>query len=169
VKLLIVAIDVPCDNRNKKRPDASFKIRLPNIPNPRPLWLKLLPNGQPYPNLVIEVAVNNESPNDLLADMQRYFRRQTSIRVWVGVEYWKRSRKFWVGWGERRPGGIGGRLHTEFDFPPNHHPINLPTNIIYRIPMRTIFGPQIPIPANLPANLLIDTDEIRSTIISEVL
>jgi Uma2 family endonuclease len=73
-----MTIDVHCDNRNKKCPDASYKIRRPDIPAPPPAWLKFLPNGQPYPNLVVEVDVNNESPTSLLEDMQRYFRRETS-------------------------------------------------------------------------------------------
>lgn len=31
-------------------------------------------------------------------------------------------------------------------WPPNYHDINIATNIIYTIPMATIFGPNIPIP-----------------------
>jgi hypothetical protein len=163
-----MTIDVHCDNRNKKRPDASYKIRRPDIPAPPPAWLKFLPNGQPYPNLVVEVAVNNESPTRLLGDMQRYFRRETSVRIWIGVKYWTASGKFWCEWAGRRPVGLGGRLHTQMLWPPHHHDIDVATNIVYSIPMATIFGPQIPIPAALPAVLTIDTDVIRRTILAEV-
>ena len=37
--------DLPLSNRCKKRPDTSFGIRRSEIPNPRPPWLKLLPNN----------------------------------------------------------------------------------------------------------------------------
>jgi len=45
-----------------KRPDASCGIRPRALPNPPPPWVKFLPNGDAYPNVVLEVAVNNESP-----------------------------------------------------------------------------------------------------------
>ena len=164
----IGAVDVPCDNRTLKRPDASFKIRRANVPTPPPAWLKFQGNGQPYPNLVVEVPVNNESPTRLLDDMQRYFRRGTSVRVWIGVKYWAASRKFWCGWAERRLGGVGGRLHTQMHWPPDHHDITVATNIVYSIPMVTVFGPNIPIPPALPPILTIDSDAIRGTILGEV-
>ena len=163
-----MAADVRLNNRSIKRPDASFKIRRSQIPVPPPVWLKWQPNGHPYPNLVVEVAVNNEGPQKLLSDMQRYFTRHTSIRVWIGVKFWKAVRKFWVGWAERRPNGVGGRLHTQMDWPPNHHDINVATNIVYNIPMATIYGPNIPMPPGLPPALTLDTDIIRSTILEEV-
>jgi hypothetical protein len=118
--------------------------------------------------MVVEVAVNNESPPKLLSDCQRYFSRHTSIRVWVGVEYWQAGRKFWVGWAERRPGGLGGRMHMQMQWPPHHHDINLSTNLVYQIPMATIFGPNVPTPPGLPANLDIDTDQIRLKILENV-
>src|SRR5947207_15851602 len=111
-KFLFMATDVRLSNRSIKRPDASFKIRRPQIPVPPPFWLKLQPNGHPYPNLVVEVTVNHEGPQKLRDDMQRYFTRRTSIRVWIGVKYWMAGRKFWVGWAERRPNGVRGTLHT---------------------------------------------------------
>jgi Uma2 family endonuclease len=79
--------DVRLNNRSIKRPDASFKIRRWQIPVPPPVWLKLQRNGHPYPNLVVEVAVNHEGLQKLRDDMQRYFTRHTSIRVWIGVKY----------------------------------------------------------------------------------
>jgi hypothetical protein len=74
----------------------------------------------------------------------------------------------WVGWAERSPGGVGGRLNSEMELPPLHHDIHTPTNIVYSIPMRTIFGSDIPIPPGLPPALTIDTDIIRETILSEI-
>jgi hypothetical protein len=163
-----MSIDVRLTNHSIKRPDLSFKITRPSIPNPSPPWLKFQLNGHPYPNLVVEVAVNNESPQKLLGDCQRYFSRRTSIRVWVGVKYWQAGRKFWVGWAERRPGGVGGRVHMQMQWPPDHHDINLPTNLVYHIPMTTIYGPNVAMPPNLPNHLDIDTDQIRLKILQNI-
>jgi len=160
--------DVRLNNRSIKRPDASYKIRRSQIPQQRPAWLKFQPNGHPYPNVVIEVSVNHEEPQRLLADMQRYFTPFTSTRVWIGVKYWTAERKFWVGWAERRRHGVGGRLHTQMSWPPDHHDINVATNIVYNIPMTTIYGPNIPMPQGLPLTVTLDTDIIRLTILDEV-
>ena len=161
-------VDCKLNNRSIKRPDASYTIKPPHIPNPRPGWMKLKPNGIVYPNIVVEIAVNNQSPTKLLNDCERYFSRNTSIRVWIGITYWRPGRKFWVGWAERRPGGVGARMHTEMDWPPGHCSIDEQTDIIYSIPMATIFGPNITIPPNISHNLLIDTDEIRLEILNYV-
>ena len=139
-----------------------------DITAPCPDWLKMQPNGYPYHNLIVEVAVNSESLTKFLNDMQCYFSRSTSVTVWIGVKYWEAGRRFWVGWAERRPGGVGGRLHTQMQWPPNHHHISAPTNIIYSIPMATIFGPDIPMPPCLPPSLTVDTDVIRLKIVDNL-
>jgi len=71
-----------------KCPDSSFGIRPTALPNPPPAWLRFLPNGAPYPNVVVEVAVNNEGPTKLRADCHRYFSNSTSVCVWVGIKVW---------------------------------------------------------------------------------
>jgi hypothetical protein len=91
--------------------------------------------------------------------MQRYLTRRTSVRVWIGEKYWTAERNFWVGWADSRPNGVGGR---------HHHDINVATNIVYNIPMATIYGPNIPMPPGLPLTLTLDTDIIRSTVLEEV-
>ena len=161
-------VDCKLNNRSIKHPGASYTVKPPHIPNPRPGWMKLKPNGIVYPNIVVDVAVNKESPTKLLNDCQRYFSRNTSIRVWIGIKYWGAGRKFWVGWAERRPGGDGVRVHTGMDWPPRHHSIDEQTDIVYSIPMATVFGPNITLPPNLAQNLLIDTDEIRLEILNYV-
>jgi Putative restriction endonuclease len=91
--------DLPLSNRSKKRPDTSFGIRKSEIPNLRPPWLKLLPNnpfGLPCPSIVVEVAVNNESPSTLRDFAQKYFATGTSVRLWVAVEIWLSGFR-WVG------------------------------------------------------------------------
>ena len=124
-------------------------------------------NGAPYPNIVVEVVVNHESPNKLMRDCQRYFSATTSVRLWIGVEYWKAGKKFWVGYAVRRVGGVGATVTSQFRFPPNHHDINVPTNIVYSVSMAEVFGPGITFPQGIAANadLRIDTDLIRRTIL----
>ena len=84
-------------NRSIKRPDASYCLLSDKIPVP---YLHFLPNGIPYPNVVVEVAVNNESPQRSLDDADRYFSAFTSTTVWVGVKVWVKGKKGWqmVAW-----------------------------------------------------------------------
>ena len=49
-------------------------------------------------------------------------------------------------------------------FPPHHHPINTAVNLVYHIPMQTVYGNGIAIPPNSPATLDIDCDQIRGII-----
>ena len=73
--------DCPIGN-SKKRPDASWRSQKSQIPNPGPSWIKLLPNNPynlPFPSIVVEGAVNNESPAILQAFAQRYFAASTSV------------------------------------------------------------------------------------------
>ena len=164
--------DLPLNNRTNKRPDTSFRIRKSQIPNPQPQWLKLLPNnpfGLPFPSIVVEVAVNNVSPTILQDFAQKYFSGQTSIRLWIGVKIWLKGKKFWVGWGERRPGGTGCRIHTSMAWPPNHWPLATPVNTVYHIPMNVVYGPGIPIPENSPPTLDVSIEEIRQTIAGIIL
>jgi len=144
-----------------KRPDLSYQIRPRALPNTPPAWLRFLANGITYPNVVVEVAVNNEGSRKLRDDCHRYF---SSISIWIGVKVWIAGRKFWVGWGERSPTGNRALIQTNMQFPPHYHPINTPVNLIYHIPMQTVYGNGIPIPLHSPASLDIDCDEIRSII-----
>jgi len=147
-----------------KRPDASFRIRRRALPNPPPGWIRFLQNGAPYPNVVVEVAVNNEGPAKLKSDCHRYFSNTTSICVWIGVKIWLRGKKFWVGWAERAPAGNRATIHTDMRFPPHHHPIDTPVNLVYHIPMQTVYGNGVPIPPTSPPTLDIDCDWIRDVI-----
>ena len=167
---ILMVMDCQLNDRSVKRPDASFRLTRNNIPQHRPAWLKFMPNGVPYPNIVAEVAIGDESPTKLMNDCQRYFMVTTSVRLWVGVKYWKTSKKFWVGYAVRRPGGVGATVTSQFQWPPNHHDINVPTNIVYSVPMATVFGPGIALPQGMAANavLRIDTDIIRQRILMTI-
>lgn len=157
---------------SKKRPDASWGIRKNQIPVPRPAWLKILPNSPyklPFPSIVVEVAVNNEGPATIQAFAQRYFAASTSVRVWVGVKIWLASQRFWVGWGERRPAGHGCRIHSSMSWSPNAWSFTAPVNIVYHIPMATVYGPGIAIPPDVPPTLDIDVEEIRQEIVGVIM
>jgi Uma2 family endonuclease len=161
-----------CIGNSKKRPDASWRIRKSHIPNPRPTWIKLLPNNPynlPFPSIIVEVVVNNESLAILEAFAQQYFAASTSVRVYVGVKIWLVEKRFWVGWGERRPNGTGCRLTSNMAWPPNAWPIANPVDLVYQIPMTTVYGPGIPIPENAPATLDISVEEIRQEIIGVIM
>ena len=158
-------IDLPLNFRTKKRPDASFRLDQDKLPSTPPGWIVNLPNGLPTPNVVLEIAVNNEGHRQFLEDADRYFSPTTSTRVWIGCKVWLAGRKFWVGWGERHPSGIGARIHSVMSWPPNHHSWDVPVNHIYQIPMDTIYGPGIAQPPDTPAALNIDVDMIRQRIL----
>jgi hypothetical protein len=51
--------------------------------------------------------INYQNPDE---DYQRYFARSTSIRAWMGVEFWSVGKKFWVGYVIRRPGEVGASV-----------------------------------------------------------
>ena len=86
------------------------------------------------------------------------------------MKYWPASKKYWVGYAVRRPGGVGATVTTQFQFPPNHHDINLPSNIVYTVPMTRVFGPGIAFPQGMAGNavLSIDTDIIRQKILRDI-
>jgi len=64
------------------------------IPNPPPAWMKFLPDGLPYPNIVVEVAVNHETPDKFMRYANRYFSALSSFCFWIGVKVWVEGEKF---------------------------------------------------------------------------
>jgi len=118
---------------------------------------------------VLEVAINNESPRQLIDYANKYFSALSSVRVWIAVKVWLAGKKFWVGWGERAPAGTGVTLHTTMAWPPDHSDIATPVNTVYNIPMQLIYGPDIQIPPNAPPTLDINVEEIRALIVALLL
>jgi hypothetical protein len=123
----------------------------------------------PYPNIVIEVAVSNESPEKLKDFAAKYFSAMTSVRVWIAVKVWLADKKFWVGWGERCPAGADCTIHSDMDWPPDHSEVATPVNIIYQIPINLVYGPGIQIPVGAPNTLDIDVERIRRVIAEVIL
>jgi len=68
-------------------------------------WMKFLPDGLRYPNIVIEVAINNESPDKLIDYANRYFSALSSVRIWIAVKVWLAEKEM-LGW----VGGEGTKL-----------------------------------------------------------
>ena len=71
----------------------------------------------------------------------------------------------WVGLSER-PRGSTLLSTLNLQWPPNHATYTVPTNIVYQIPMATVFGAGVPIPAGVAPTLDIDTDLIRGVILA---
>ena len=55
------------------------------------------------------------------------------------------------------------------DWALNAWSITNPVNLVYQIPMATVYGPGIPIPANAPATLDISVEEIRQKIVEVIM
>jgi hypothetical protein len=129
-----------------------------------------MPNDGVYPNVVVEVelAVNNEDPTKLIGDANKYLSAMTLTTIWIGVMIWLAGGKFWIGWEESVPGGVGAVIHTETQFPKNFTSVGTITNIWYTIPMETVFGAGILIPANVPVNLEIEMERIREIIVESI-
>jgi hypothetical protein len=161
---MLIAADVPLNAGTIKCPDASFTIRPRAVSHPPPAWLRFLPSGEPYPNLVVQVAVNNEGPNKLKEGCHRHFGNVTSVRIWIGIKVWIAGEKFWVGWADRAISGSRAATHSNMQFPSNHHDINVPINLVYSIPIQSVYGTGVAVPPNSPPMLDVDRDAIRCVI-----
>ena len=125
-------------------------------------------NDMPYPNIVVEIAVNNESAMKLRNNFQRYFIATISVCLWIGIKYSTASKKFWVGFVVRYPDGVEATITSQFQLPSNHHDINISMNIVYSMPMMTVFGLEIPFLQGIADNavLRIDIDMIYQTMLN---
>jgi hypothetical protein len=160
--------DIVLSPIRKKRPDASWRLQRHLLPNPPPCWLKFDARGFPIAHVVVEVAVENESPDTFRADCDAYFGADTSTTLWVGVKIWLAEQRFWVGYAERAADGVGATIHSQMLWVPNHSSFLVPTNITYQIPMQTVFGPGIAIPPGTPATLDIHVEMIRQRIVESI-
>ena len=162
------------DDGNGKQPDQSYTPE--HLPEPsRQNKLKLQPNGDNYPTLVLEVAVSNEDRARLLDDAcRKYFTDKTSVNVWVGIKIDKTvagGEVFWVGWGRRKLVGTGLKLEQQSEDGMGQVaflPVNLPVGVQnlmgqIRIPSRLIFEPnQVPLAA--PPDFVLPFEIVRTWI-----
>jgi hypothetical protein len=80
-----------------------------------------------------------------------------------------KGQKFWVAWAERNPCGVGVNIHSKMHFVPNHLLYTVLLNIVYQIPMMTVYGPGIAVPVNSPPTLDIDMEQIRLVIVDALM
>lgn len=162
------------DDGNGKQPDQSYTPE--NLPEPsRQNRLKLQPNGDYYPTLVLEVAVSNEDRARLLDDAcKKYFTDKTSVNVWVGIKIDKTvagGECFWIGWARRKLAGWGLKLEQQSEDGMGQAAflsVNLPVGVQnlmgqIQIPSRLIFEPN-PIPAAAPPNFVLPFEIVRTWI-----
>jgi hypothetical protein len=158
-----------------KQPDASFIPQRMSTPMPQN-GTKLQPRRvQPFPTLVFDVAVTNESRTRLLEDAeQKYFSANTSVNVWVGLKVditRPGQEKSWVGWRCRQGAGYGLHVMQQSEGDgsgtaaclPVHLPIGVSgLNHAIRIPTVLIFPDDVA--ANIPDFLIIPFETIRTEI-----
>jgi hypothetical protein len=141
----------------------SLRHNRPPPANPKPISIKPGLVGRPYPTMVIEVAVGNESWRKLKDDARtKAFSRMTSIQVYVGVKVFKNT--FRAIWGKRRAVGHGIHIEGQTD------KLRLDTisNIIFRIPKDLIFwGVPLPLPLTPTPDLILHMETFRLAIVDQ--
>lgn len=161
-------------SKNAKQPDQSY--RPPLLPKPtRANGVKLQPSGNPFPTLVVEIAVRNEDWERLLEDAcRKYFSEHTSVKCWIGVKVKTTpagGEQFWVGWGRRKLGGKGLKLEqpTEDDsgeasFKNVHLPAGTSHPGQLTIPSTLIFEPTA-VPVGSPPELTLKYETVRKWLV----
>jgi hypothetical protein len=99
----------------------------------------------------------------------KYFSAMTSVKVWIAAKVWPQDKKYWAGWGERRPEGTGYRIHSTTEWPPNHSDVATLVNTVYQIRVGLVYGPGIQIPGGAPKTIDIDVEHIRRVIVKVIL
>jgi hypothetical protein len=168
--------DVSLDNLNVKEPGGHWTINLNALPNsPPPGTFVVGAGGNLAPQLVLEVAVSNETmPTLTQTDLARYFAAGTGTRWWVGIEVFKDpdgTNRWWAGHASRRI--VNGQFQNVADISPesmstvqtNNVDLNIPTSLWFHIQVSTLIHP-CAAPANYPATLDIDLENIRQLIVS---
>jgi hypothetical protein len=159
---------------SQKVPDAHWSMPRHHIPPHLINQFSLNPrNGKMLPQLVLEVAVANETmPRLTQIDLVRYFAPGTGTRAWIGIKNFKDDRntppvhRWWCGWATRDfQGGVfldSATMHVE-SMPilaTNNVPISTPTAITFHIDVDILLHP-MPRPQGYPATLNIDMERVR--------
>ena len=153
--------------------------RLPNLQpglNPFPVNAA---TGELVPQLVLEVAVSNESMPILIdTDLVNYFAPGTGTRAWIGVKIFKSSSSngtycWWAGWARRKMvnGQFVNQPESSLESMPrvNTHnvPIMQPTNLVFHIDVITLLHPCQP-PANYPPTIDINLEDVRQVMLRHI-
>lgn len=126
---------------------------------------------QHFPSFMVEVAYNNESPEQLISDANvKYFTVDTSVQVWLGIKIFHNDdpaeRKFWAIWGVRSLFGVG-MIHNATTIDGNGFEAMLnveggPVAGSFTIPSVNVYYPH-PVPAGVP-DLVILFETLRAAI-----
>jgi hypothetical protein len=165
-----------------KQPDGHWTVNINRLPNPQQAQGAFAVNaatGLIAPQLVLEVAVSHESMVRLTqVDLDKYFSPGTGTRCWIGVKVFKAAtptgtHRWWAGYALRK------RVNGTFIDQPemsaesmdivttNNVPINQATNIVFHIDVATLLDP-CQLPANYPATLDINLEEVRQVIVDHL-
>ena len=170
--------DVNLAPGNDKQPDGQWTLIIDRLPNPQQaqgVFAINMATNKIAPQLVLEVAVGNESmPQLTITDLNRYFGPGTGTRCWIGLKIFKTTNgnhRWWAGIAYRARAPNGTFLDAP-DMSPesmpivasHNTPITAPTNIVFHIDVATLIDPCQP-PPNYPATLNIDLEEIRRVIV----
>ena len=107
-------------------------------------------------------------------NLVRYFAAGTGTRWWVGIKVFKNpggTNRWWAGHASRRI--VNGQFQNVIDISPESMPIvqtnivnlNIPTPLVFHIHLATLIHP-CAAPANYPATLDINLENIRQLIVS---
>jgi hypothetical protein len=164
-----------------KAPDGHWALDPARIPVP---FVNSFPvnsrTGNIAPQLVLEVAVSNESMSHLTqVDLVRYFAPGTGTRAWMGIKVFKDKQnvppihRWSAGWAARDQanGQFLDRASLDAEsmpiVPTNNIAVSILTNIIFHIDVNLLLSP-MPRPVGYPPTLDIDLEIIRQTIISVI-
>jgi len=176
---LLRCVDVSLVAGSDKQPDGHWTVNTNRLPNPQQ-GLNVFPvnaaTGELAPQLVLEVAVSNESmPTFFETDLAKYFAPGTGTRAWVGIKIFKSSslngtHRWWAGWARRRM--VNGQFVDQPDLSQesmprintNNVPITQRTNRVFHIDVFTLLHP-CQAPGNYPATIDINLEDVRAVIL----
>ena len=182
IHLIPDCVDVNLIPGSDKQPDGHWTVNVNRLPNFQP-GLNPFPmnaaTGELAPQLVLEVAVSNETVPILMdVDLVNYFAPGTGTRAWIGIKVFKSSspngtHRWWAGWAMRRM--VNGQFVNQPDLSPesmprvntNDVPITEATNVIFHIDVLPLLHPFQP-PPNYPATIDINLEDVRQVILRHI-
>src|SRR5579859_1778135 len=116
-------VDYPYANLRTKSPDCQFTPKTITIPPAFPKPGTIRPNylGTPFPTVVFDVAHQNETWSQFIADAGRKaFSINTTIQIWIGIKIYPHHLR--AIWGRRKNAGHGMTIGEQVPKFPIHQP-----------------------------------------------
>ena len=165
ISSLLTSTDYEWSPRGSKSPGYSYFPRDITIPpaNPKPKSIRPGFVGRPYPTMVVEIAVENESWRRLKDDARtKAFSRLTSIQVFVGVKVYKNT--FRAIWGKRRAVGHGMHIQQQTE----KLDLHAVSNVMFTIAKSLVFwGLPLPLPPTPTPDLILLIETFRLAIVDQ--